>query len=93
LAIFESASIVVSGHVPITSHHVIDMLAIPGRIRTGRVAGSDTELRSRHEVCPFMNLFKLTECAREDQSTNRISIARSTMRVQLATGIASRDVE
>jgi hypothetical protein len=78
LATLKSACIVVSRHIPRTSHCIINMLTVPRSIRT-RFASFDAELGSRHEVLfpdqmsqeivtrltyrPFKYLFKLAERA------------------------------
>lgn len=89
----EHTRAVVGGHVPCASHHVVDVLTPCGRHAPSGIASPKTKLVGGHEVCPLEHLFKLPKSCREHQATNRITIPVGTMRVELSTRIASRDIK
>lgn len=89
----EHTRAVVGGHVPCTSHHVVDVLTPRRRHTPSGVASPKAKLVGRHEVRPLKHLFKLPKSCREHQATNWISISIGTMRIELSPRIASRDVK
>jgi len=80
LAIFKSARIIVTWHVPITAHDVINVLAQRWAGR-GVFTSSNTELGRGHEVRPLVQLFQLAiiEYAGEDQTSDGIAVSCGTV--------------
>lgn len=71
-ALLEHACTVVSWHIPVAPHHIVDVLAQGGGV--GSVfATTNAELVVRNEVGPFVQLLRLTERAREHQTANWVS--------------------
>lgn len=91
VAVLENTGIVVSGHVPVTSHRVVDMVAVHGGLRTD--AGTEAELVFRDEACPLVVLSTRTKGVAVDESTDWVSIAISTAVIQLSTGITLANVD
>jgi len=91
--LFERPSGVVTRHVPITAHHVVNVLAQPRTLRSF-FACSDTKLCGGHEVRPLVQLLQLAvvEYTGKDQATDGVTVSSSTVRVELASRIACRDV-
>lgn len=69
---------VITGHDPIASHHIVNMIAVLPGVGSS-LAGSDTELCSRHEVGPFVNLRQSTECFGKDEGTDGVSVTVRTV--------------
>jgi len=90
LARFEFTRIVVSRHVPVAAHNIVDMLAVPSGIRTN--ASTEAELSSRHEIGPLVVLEGIAEAVTEDKSANRVAVAISTMGVEFSSIILCLDV-
>lgn len=92
LAVLKCAGAVVSGHVPVTAHHIIYMLAIRGGIPTG-LASSDTELSIREKIRPLVELLKCSKSIRKDEAANRITIPICSMWIKLSTTIPMWNVD
>lgn len=89
---------VIARHIPGASSNVIDVLAVCSGVGTRRLANADAVVLDTHEVGPFVNLLAETmgtviPDVGEDEATMRISHTISTMRVKLASSIASRDID
>jgi len=87
---FDHVVVVVSGHVPVTTHDIVLMLAVSLSDRTVE-ADSEAELSGAHETGPFVSLGEGTGGVGEDDSTFRVSVSISTMGIQLSSRITSRD--
>jgi len=89
---------VITRHVPCAPSHVIDVLAVCSGVGTTRLANADAILLNTHEVGPFVDLLAETMSTiipdiGEDEATMRISHTISTVRVKLASSIASSDID
>jgi len=91
LARFEGTSIIIRGHVPVTAHLIVNMLAVFPGVRTS--AGTHAELGSAYEVGPLVVLNLSTEGVTEDKSTDGVTVAIGTVRVKLSSFITSLDVD
>lgn len=91
LAGFEDTGVVVCGHVPEATHEVVDVLAVPGGVGAG--TSPEAELVVRYETCPLVVLQIVAKTIAENETTNRIAIPISTMRVELPSFIAVWDVD
>jgi len=83
---------VACGHVPCTSHDIVNVLAVCRGQRTG-FAGAEAELVETHKVSPFVNLLEWAKGRREDQASNGVSVAIRAVWIKLTTAISSRDVD
>jgi len=92
-AVLECTSGVVTGHVPVATHDVVNVIAKGGALR-GFLASTDAELGGGHEVRPLMQLLQLAivEDARKDQATDGITVSSCTVRIELATCITGGDI-
>lgn len=83
---------IITRHIPLAPHDVIDMLAHCRRIHRG-LASAEAELINCHKIRPLVNLLQRAECAREHEATDRISIAICTVGVKLAASVAGGNVD
>ncbi len=70
-AALKSTSSIVSRHVPLAAHNIINVLAESRSVWTV-LATTEAELAIGHEIGPLMELVQSTKSAREDQSTDRV---------------------
>lgn len=91
-AALEDTRAVITRHVPFTTHHVVDVLAQCRCLRSV-LASTEAEFRVGHEVCPLMQLSKLSECAGEDKTANRVAIAVCTMGIEFSSGITLGNID
>lgn len=92
-AAVEVARVVVSWHVPSAPHDVVDVLAEPCGLWTW-LARPNAKFSIRHEAGPFLVLHHLAAVrAPEDESTDRVAITVSTVRVKLSSRITFRNAD
>jgi len=79
-AIFKSARIIVTWHVPIATHEIVNVLA-QRRGPSSIFTSSETELGRGHEVGPLVHLLQLAivECAGEDETSDGIAVPGGTV--------------
>lgn len=91
-AALEDTRAVVTRHVPFTTHHVVDVLA-QCRCLGSVLASTETEFRVGHKVRPLMKLSKLSECAGEDKTANRVAIAICTVGIEFTSCITLGNID
>lgn len=83
---------IISRHIPLASHDVIDMLA-HCRCIYRRLASAEAELINSHKIRPLVNLLQRAECAREHETADRIAVAICTVGVEFAASVTGRNVD
>lgn len=92
VALLEYSGIIICWHIPVASHHIIDVLT-PFRSLWSRFTSAETEFSVRDKVRPFMKLLKVPKGVGEDQSTDWVTIPIRTVRIQLASCITFGNVD
>jgi len=87
---FKGAGVVISGHVPLASEDVVDVLAVAGSI--GASACAEAELGGGHKIGPLVILLVSTERVSEDQSSNGVTVTVSTVRIEFTALVALGNV-
>jgi hypothetical protein len=82
--------VIIGRHVPIATHNIIDVLAVPGSIGTS--AGTNTEFFVAHEGGPLMILKIVAKGATIEKCTDWVAIVIGTMRIVLSSTISSRNI-
>lgn len=84
-------TVVVRRHIPVATHHVVDVLAVARCVRA--CARAEAELVVADEARPLVVLECGAERVAVNETTNWVTVAVRAMRVELASLIAVRDVQ
>lgn len=91
IALVKRARVVVTGDVPVAAHYVVDVVApLPG-VRSV-VTSTNAELVVRDELSPLFELESLSTDVGEKKTSDRVTVSISSVRVELSSIVASRDV-
>jgi len=91
IARLEDAIAVVRGHVPIATHHVVDVLAVGRSIHAD--ACTDAEFGRAHKVGPLVELLPGAKDVAVNETTNGVAITVGAMVVEFASLIAFGNVD
>jgi len=91
IARLEDAIAVVSGHVPVATHHVVDVLAVGRSIRAD--ACTDAEIGRAHKVGPLVELLPGAKDVAVNETTDGVAVTIGTMVIEFASLIVLGNVD